>query len=40
VAYRETIIQGMGVTEHKDKKARDEFNRLTDEIEGILKKMA
>ncbi len=37
VAYRETIVQGLGVTEHKDKKAQDEFNRLTDEIEKILK---
>ena len=37
VAYRETIVQGMGVTEHKDKKAKEEFNKLTDEIEQIMK---
>ena len=39
VAYRETIVQGMGVTEHKDKKAKDEFNRLTDEVESIIKSL-
>ena len=39
VAYRETIVQGIGVTEYKDKKAKEEFNRLTDEIIDILKKV-
>ena len=39
VAYRETIVQGIGVTEYKDKKAKEEFNRLTDEIIDIFKKV-
>jgi chromosome partitioning protein len=39
VAYQETTIQGLGVVEYKDKKAKDELNRLTDEIEAIAQKM-
>jgi chromosome partitioning protein len=39
VAYQETTIQGLGVIEYKDKKAKDEINRLTDEIEEIAQKM-
>ena len=35
-AYMETVIEGIGVVEGKDKKAADEFNRLTDEIEKII----
>jgi chromosome partitioning protein len=32
VAYQETTIQGLGVVEYKDKKAKDEIDRLTNEI--------
>jgi chromosome partitioning protein len=39
VAYQETTIQGLGVVEYKDKKAKDEINKLTDEIEGIAQKL-
>ena len=35
VAYQETSIQGVGVVEYKDKKAKDEINQLTNEIEQI-----
>lgn len=35
VAYQETTIQGVGVVEYKDKKAKDEINKLADEIEQI-----
>lgn len=35
-SYMETVIEGIGVVEGKDKKASDEFNRLTDEIETII----
>jgi chromosome partitioning protein len=35
-AYMETVIDGIGVAEGKDKKAADEFNRLADEIEKII----
>ena len=37
VAYKETISHGMGVTEFKDKKAKDEIEALTLEIENIMK---
>lgn len=39
VAYQETTIQGLGVVEYKDKKAKDEINKLTDEIEEIAQKL-
>jgi chromosome partitioning protein len=35
-AYAETALDGMGVTEGKDKKASDEFNKLVDEIEATI----
>lgn len=35
-SYMETVIEGIGVVEGKDKKASDEFNRLTDEVEKII----
>lgn len=37
VAYKETISHGMGVTEYKDKKAKDEIESLAQEIEAIIK---
>ncbi len=37
VAYKETISHGMGVTEYKDKKAKDEIESLAREIEAIIK---
>ncbi len=39
VAYQETTIQGLGVVEYKDKKAKEEINKLTDEIEEIAQKL-
>lgn len=35
-AYADTATDGIGVVEGKDKKAKDEFNKLTDEIEKII----
>jgi chromosome partitioning protein len=35
-AYAETALDGIGVTEGKDKKASDEFNKLVDEIESTI----
>lgn len=35
-SYAETALDGIGVVEGKDKKASDEFNKLTDEIEDII----
>lgn len=35
-AYAETALDGIGVTEGKDKKAHEEFNHLVSEIENIL----
>ena len=35
-AYADTATDGIGVVEGKDKKAREEFSRLTDEIEKII----
>lgn len=37
IAYREAPINGLGVIEHKDPKAKEEIIRLTDEIEQIIK---
>lgn len=39
VAYKETISHGMGVTEYKDKKAKEEMEALATEIEKIFKNM-
>ncbi len=36
VAYREAKIEGRGVAEYSDPKARDEMNRLADEVGRIL----
>lgn len=35
-AYGETAVQGLGVVEQKEKKAKEEFESLTDEIETII----
>jgi chromosome partitioning protein len=37
VAYKEAPINGLGVIEYKDAKAKEEMTRLTDEIENIIK---
>ena len=37
VAYIDSATHGMGVTEYKDKKARDEMNRVADELELHIK---
>jgi chromosome partitioning protein len=36
IAYREAPINGLGVMEFRDAKAKDEISRLTDEIESII----
>ncbi len=36
VAYIDSATQGLGVFEYKDKKAKDEITRLTDEVAGII----
>jgi chromosome partitioning protein len=38
VAYREAKIEGKGVTEYDDKKAKDEMLKLFAEVETIIKK--
>jgi chromosome partitioning protein len=38
VAYQETSIQGLGIVEYKDRKAKLEMAALVDEVEGIIKK--
>ena len=35
-AYVETAVEGLGVVEGRDKKAKDEFNALTDEVLAIM----
>jgi chromosome partitioning protein len=35
-AYGETTLDGLGVTEGRDKKASEEFNKLVDEIEKAI----
>lgn len=35
-AYGETTLDGLGVTEGRDKKASEEFNKLVDEIEKVI----
>lgn len=37
VAYADSATQGLGVVEYKDRKAKEEINRLADELEGIIK---
>ena len=37
VAYKETISHGLGVTEYKDKKAKEEIQALVNELEIIIK---
>ena len=39
VAYREAPINGLGVSEMKNEKAREEVSLLTDEVERIMKKI-
>lgn len=39
VAYKEAMLEGLGVVEYKDKKAKEEINLLTDEILAIIEKM-
>jgi chromosome partitioning protein len=36
VSYQETSIQGVGVAEYKDKKAREEIMRLVEELENKM----
>lgn len=36
VAYKEAMLEGLGVTEYKDKKAKEEIDRLTDEVLEII----
>lgn len=38
-AYADNATDGMGVVEGKDKKAKEEFNHFTDEIEQIILKL-
>lgn len=37
VAYKEAVTKGLGVTEYKDPKAKEEMQALTTEIETIMK---
>jgi len=39
VAYKEAMLEGLGVVEYKDKKAKEEINQLTDEVLAIIGKM-
>ena len=36
VAYKEAIIQGLGVYEYRDKKAKEEMTLLVNEVLGLL----
>jgi chromosome partitioning protein len=36
VAYTETITEGIGVLEYKDKKAKDEIKRLYEEVSALI----
>lgn len=38
-SYADSATDGMGVVEGKDKKAKEEFNHFTDEIEQIILKL-
>ena len=38
-AYADTATDGIGVVEGKDPKAKDEFNRFTDELESIISQL-
>lgn len=37
IAYVEAVVQGMGVYEYKDKKAREEMVQLTNEVLALLR---
>jgi chromosome partitioning protein len=39
IAYAETATGGLGVAEWKDKKAKEEFERLADEVEVAIKSL-
>ena len=36
ISYADSASVGMGVVEFKDRKAKEEIEKLTDEIEGIM----
>lgn len=36
VAYKEAMVEGLGVIEYKDPKAKEEVEQLVEEIEGII----
>ena len=36
VAYKQAMIEGLGVVEYKDAKAKAEIEALTDEVEKVL----
>ena len=38
IAYKEAMMQGLGVIEYKDSKAKKEIENLTKEVENIYKK--
>jgi cellulose biosynthesis protein BcsQ len=38
-AYADNATDGLGVVEGKDRKAKEEFSRFTDEIEQIMSKL-
>ena len=38
VAYREAKIEGKGVVEYDDKKAKEEMQKLADEVSAIIQK--
>ena len=40
IAYADSASVGMGVVEFKDKKAKEEIEKLTDEIEAIMRSFA
>ena len=40
VSFQETTVQGVGVFEYKDKKAKEEIQRLAEEIEDIMEKLS
>ena len=39
VAYKEAMLEGLGVVEYKDKKAKEELEALADEILKIISKL-
>ena len=36
IAYVEAVVQGIGVYEYKDRKAKEEMTRLTEEVLNLL----